>query len=453
MAFRILLVDDDTIFRESLLTILQKRGFSCDQAKDGQEAYEKVLSRPYDIIISDIDMPRMNGIKLMESVRSGNPDIFFIIVTAYGSMETAIQALRQGAFDYIIKPFKFDDLIVKLNKLIEHKALVLENIRLRQEINRKYDFDNIVGHSLPMQKIFTMIRRISESDSSVFINGKNGTGKELLARTIHYHSPRKNGPFVVMNCNAYPKTAIEDELFGRVGDDAATEKKGFLLQADKGALFLDEIGDLPLNIQLKLLRAIEQKEILPVGGSTPVRINVRIISATNQDILNDIQDQRFREDLYFRLNVIHIDLPELAERKEDIPLLINHFISRFNREMGKNIKGMSPDAIELLVTHQWRGEVRELENIVERAMIFAQTDVLGVEVLPDYLIARETSMDEKIPDGLTLDEATRKFQYIYIRKVLEKNKGHKGKTAKKLQISEPTLYRKMLDYQPEEGET
>lgn len=453
MAFRILLVDDDTIFRESLLTILQKRGFSCDQAKDGQEAFEKVRSRPYDIIISDIDMPRMNGIKLMENVRTRNPDIFFIIVTAYGSMETAIEALRQGAFDYIIKPFKFENLIVKLNKLIEHKTLVLENIRLRQEINRKYDFDNIVGHSLAMQKIFTIIRRISDSESSIFINGKNGTGKELLARTIHYHSPRQNGPFVVMNCNAYPGISVEDELFGRIGYNSLPEKTGLLLQADKGTLFLDEIGDLSLNVQLKLLRAIEQKEIMPVGSTAPVRINVRIIGATNRDIMKDIRGERFREDLYFRLNVIHIDLPELSERKEDIPLLIDYFIQRFNKEMGKNVRGMAQEAIELLVTHTWRGEVRELENIVERAMIFSQSDILGIETLPDYLIIQEPSVDEKIPDGLSLDEATRKFQYIYIRKVLEKHKGHKGKTAKRLRISEPTLYRKLLDKPSDEGES
>lgn len=453
MAFRILLVDDDTIFRESLLTILQKRGFLCDQAKDGQEAFEKVQSRPYDIIISDIDMPRMNGIKLMEAVRAFNPGIFFIIVTAYGSMETAIEALRQGAFDYIIKPFKFENLIVKLNKLIEHKALILENIRLRQEINRRYDFNNIVGHSLAMQKVFTMIRRISDSDSNVLISGKNGTGKELLARTIHYHSPRQNDPFVVMNCNAYPKVSLEEELFGRTCGEGVPEKPGLLLQADKGTLFLDEIGDLSLDMQLKLLRAIEQKEIMPVGSTIPVRINVRIISATNRVLQKDIRDQHFREDLYFRLNIIHFDLPELSERKGDIPLLISHFINRFNKEMGKNVHGMSREAIILLEEHQWRGEVRELENIVERAMIFTQSDILDVDALPEYLTVHEPTMDENIPEGLTLDEATRKFQYIYIRKVLEKNKGHKGKTAKKLKISEPTLYRKLLDNQPEEGES
>lgn len=444
MAYRILLVDDDPIFRESLMTILRKRGFLCDQACDGKEALSKMGNRMPDVVISDIDMPRMGGLDLMKEVRHKAPEVFFIIVTAYASMETAIEALRLGAFDYIIKPFKFDSLILKLNKLIDHKELLLENARLRHEIHQQYDFKHIVGQSPAMMRLFTLIRRISDSDSHLFIVGKQGTGKELIARTIHYHSPRKNSPFLSLNCNAYPEDRIEKELFGYEEKGGYTYP-GLFRQADTGTLYLDEITDLPLSAQLKLLRVVEQKEILPDGTSVPVRVNVRIMAATNRDPRKEIEDGHFREDLYFRLNVIHISVPALAERKEDIPLLIDFFIRKLNQSMGKNIRGMSREAQEILKNYAWRGEVRELENIVERAMIFSRRDVLDVRDLPEYLTQTPGPENQNIPPGLSLDEATKKFQYIYIRNMLDKFKGHKGKTARELKISEPTLYRKLQE--------
>lgn len=444
MAYRILLVDDDPIFREALMTILRKRGFLCDQAGDGKEALSKMETRMPDVVISDIDMPRMGGLELMKEVRHKAPEVFFIIVTAYASMETAIEALRLGAFDYIIKPFKFESLILKLNKLIDHKELMLENARLRHEIHQQYDFNHIVGQSPAMMRLFTLIRRISDSDSNLFIVGKRGTGKELIARTIHYHSPRKNAPFLSLNCNAFPDNRIDHELFG-YEEKGGYVYPGLFRQADMGTLYLDEITDLPLSTQLKLLRVVEQKEILPGGVSIPVRVNVRIMAATNQDPLKEIESGRFREDLYFRLNVIHVSVPSLAERKEDIPLLIEYFIRKLNQSMGKNIRGMTKEAREILKNYAWRGEVRELENIVERAMIFSRSNFLDVRDLPEYLTQKPKLEDQNIPLGLSLHEATKKFQYIYIRNMLDRFKGHKGKTARELKISEPTLYRKLQE--------
>ncbi|MDD3807348.1 MAG: sigma-54 dependent transcriptional regulator, partial [Candidatus Marinimicrobia bacterium] len=396
------------------------------------------------IVITDIYMPRMNGFDLMKAVHEKNPSIFFIIFTAYASLETAIDALRLGAFDYLIKPFTFESLILKINKLIEHKELIRENAWLRKEIHHHYDFHNIVGQSPAMMRLFAMIRRISGSDSNVFIVGKRGTGKELIARTIHYHSLRRNNPFISVNCNAIPDDRLDHELFGYY-EKGNEIYPGLFQNANEGTLYLDEITDLSDRGQLKILRAVEHKEIFPVGINAPLRINVRIIAATNRDPLKEIQEGRFREDVYYRLNVIHIPIPELSERKEDIPLLVEFFIQKFNKSMGKNIKGMTPDALDILKNHRWRGEVRELENIVEQAMIFSKKEYLDGDVLPNYLTQTGKLTDENISDGLSLAEATKKFQYIYIMKTLKKFKGHRGKTAKQLKISEPTLYRKLQE--------
>ncbi len=447
MLNRILIVDDDDIFRESLLSILNKKGFNCDQAADGRQAFELIREQHYDVVITDLEMPDMDGLTLMEKTMAYAPQIFFIVITAYGTMESAITALRKGAYDFIIKPFKFEGLVIKLEKLLEHKLLEQENIRLRREMNHQYDFANIIGQSPAMKDVFQIITKISNTDSNIFINGRSGTGKELVARAIHYNSKRRNHPFISLNCSAIPDTLIESELFGyRKGafTGAVQDYPGTFQLAQNGTLFLDEIGEISPNFQMKLLRAIEQKEILPLGRSKPLKVNVRIIAATNKNLEKEIENKNFREDLYYRLNVVNIRLPGLKERQNDIPLLTNHFISRFNKELGKNIRGMTHDAMKVLMNADWRGEVRELENIIERAMIFCDSEMIDISVLPPYLY--EKNLKASIIDSnRSLDEATKMFQKNYILSALERFNNHRGKTAKFLAISEPTLYRRLQE--------
>ncbi|HDR05598.1 MAG TPA: sigma-54-dependent Fis family transcriptional regulator, partial [Candidatus Marinimicrobia bacterium] len=442
---RILIVDDDTIFRESLVAVLHKRGYECEQAGDGQQAYEMIKQNSYDVVVTDLEMPRKGGLELMDAVNVFAPHINFIVITAYATMESAIVALRHGAFDYIVKPFKFESLIIKLDKLVQHKLLVQENARLRREVNLQYDFTNIIGQADAMKKVFKMIQLVAESDSNVMITGRSGTGKELVARAVHYNSPRRNGPFVTLNCSAVPDNLIESELFGykRGAFTGATqENPGLFQQAQRGTIFLDEIGEVSPNFQMKLLRAIEQKEIYPLGTTKVVKLDVRIITATNKNLEKEIAEKRFREDLYYRLNVVNIVMPGLSERQGDIPLLVNHFIQKFNKAMGKNVQGMTNEAMHILQQAQWRGEVRELENVIERAMIFTDGEWISDDVLPQYLFER---IRIPTPDDSfsSLDEATKQFQRNYIIGAMKKFNGHRGKTARYLSISEPTLYRRM----------
>ena len=447
MLCKILIVDDDDIFRESLVSILTAKGFNSDQAKNGKEALELISEHHYDIVVSDLEMPEMDGLTLMEKAMSYAPQIFFIVITAYGTMESAITALRKGAYDFIIKPFKFEGLIIKLEKLMEHKMLQQENIRLRRDLHHHYDFSNIIGQSDAMKRIFAIISRVSDADSNIFISGKSGSGKELVAKAIHYHSKRKRHSFVSLNCAAIPENLIESELFGHkrgAFTGAHEDFPGMFRMAQNGTLFLDEVGEISLNFQMKLLRAIEQKEILPLGYSKPIKVNVRIVAATNKSLEEEIEKKNFREDLYYRLNVIHIPLPTLKERGGDILLLINHFISKFNKELGKNIKGMSSDAIKILQKTEWRGEVRELENVIERAMIFCDNDMIEMSSLPPYLFKKRLNRDIIDSDN-SLEDASKLFQKNYILNALERFNNHRGKTAKFLSISEPTLYRRLQE--------
>jgi len=448
MLRKILIVDDDSIFRESLVSILNARDFDCDQAENGRQALKMVQEHHYDVVVSDLEMPEMDGLQLMEKSLEFAPQIFFIVVTAYGTMERAITALRKGAYDFIVKPFKFEGLIIRIEKLLEHKMLQQENIRLRREIHRQNDFSSIIGESAAMKEVFRLIEKIADSESNIFINGKSGTGKELAARAIHYSSRRKNHPFIGLNCSAVPENLIESELFGyRRGafTGANQDYAGLFMQAQSGTLFLDEVGEISANFQMKLLRAIEQKEIMPLGASKPLKVNVRIISATNKDLEKEIENRRFREDLYYRLNVITVRMPSLAERRSDIPLLVNHFIHVFNKELGKNIQGMTRSAMNILKETDWRGEVRELENVIERAMIFCDGSEIDPSLLPDYLLSHSHSSTSPLESEGSLDDATKQFQRQYIMKILQKFNKHRGKTAKFLKISEPTLYRRLQE--------
>jgi len=446
MAHRILIVDDDDIVRESLSAVLENRGFSCRQAVNGSEAMQMLRQIDFDVVITDLEMPQLNGIELIEKASQLNSRTSFILITAYGSMETAIQALRKGAFDYLIKPLNFEDVAIKVKKLLEHRELVLENQALRQEINSQYDFNNIIGQSPAIQKLFTTIRRVSDSDAHVLITGNSGTGKELVAKALHYSSPRSKGRFVAINCGAITETLFESELFGHKRGSftgAVQDKDGLFKSAHTGTLFLDEIGELAVSSQAKLLRALESKEILPVGGTSVVTVDVRIMAATHRDLMQLVQEGRFREDLYYRLAVIEIHLPSLSERREDIPLMVHHFIRKYNRQMNRRVKGVEPDLMHALMQRTWKGEVRELENIIERLMIFANGEILrGADLPKEVLSAREP---RKITDAATLKGALEEFEREVIRTQLERHQGHRGKTAQALGISEATLYRKLSE--------
>jgi DNA-binding NtrC family response regulator len=447
MTPRVLVVDDEQIIRESLSFILQKEGYEVADAPNGQEAYKKVSENPPDIVITDIEMPGMKGVDLLEKISQVSPQTFVIIITAYGSIETAIKALRMGAYDYILKPLDFDELVLRLRRLVEFKRLALENQMLRQEINREYDFHNLVGQSAVMKKVFATIERVSHSDGTVLITGKSGTGKELVARAIHHNSVRKQNRFVPVNCGAIPDNLFESELFGHkkgAFTDAVSDKDGMFKTANGGTLFLDEVSETPLHLQVKLLRAIEQKEITPVGGTTPLKIDVRIIAATNQNLAERVEQGKFRDDLYYRLNVIEINLPSLSERREDVPLLVQHFVEKFRSEMGKAIKGVDNKVMHILMNRTWKGEVRELQNVIERAMIFCDGEYITMKELPENLRA-ELGEDVVPEEGTGLKDAVRRFEKSHILELLTKFDYDKEKTASALDISVSTLYRKMTE--------
>ncbi len=446
MAARILIADDEQIIRESLAFVLRKEGYQVDEASNGMEAFRKHEEKPYDLVITDIEMPEMRGIELLERVTQRTPQTFVMIVTAFASIETAIQALRKGAYDYILKPIEFDDLIHRVRKLMDHRALASENILLRQELSRTYDFDRIIGQSPSMKQVFETIKRLSQSDGTVLITGKSGTGKELVAKAIHYNGVRKQKRFVAVNCGAIVDTLFESELFGHKKGSftgATSDKEGLFKVADGGTIFLDEVGEIPGHLQVKLLRAIEQKEITPVGKTDSINVDARIIAATNKDLRQEVERGRFREDLFYRLNVVEIHLPSLTERPSDIPLLATHFLDAYRKQMNRPIKGFSNEAMTTLVNYRWKGEVRELENVIERAVIFCDEDFIQLKNLPEYFRSSD-SAGSSMPKmgGESLKEAVRHFEKQFIQQMLANHSFNKEETAKALGISLSSLYRK-----------
>ncbi len=447
MAERILVVDDEQIIRESLCFVLKKEGYQVDEAPNGREALAKQENRPFDVVISDIEMPEMRGMELLEHITKRTPQTFVVMITAFASIETAVAALRKGAYDYVLKPIDFDDIIHRIRRLLEHRALSLENSLLRQEINRTYDFDQIIGQSQSMKNVFQIIKRVAASDGTVLITGKSGTGKELVARAIHYNSNRKQKRFMPINCGAIVETLFESELFGHKKGSftgAASDKEGLFKAADGGSIFLDEVSEIPLHLQVKLLRAIEQKEVNPVGYTDPVSIDLRIIAATNRDLRQEVENGKFREDLFYRLNVVEIDLPSLGERKEDVPLLCQHFLDVYRKHMGRLIQGFTNEAMSAMMQYQWRGEVRELENVVERAVIFCDKEYIGLEHLPEYFRQVSSHGGAIAPGGhQTLRDAVKAFERTYIEQVLVQHERNKEATAQALGVSLSSLYRKM----------
>ncbi len=444
MTARILVVDDEEIIRESLYYILEKEGHEVEAAKDGLEALQKIEKKPFDIVITDLEMPEVKGIELLEKVQQLTPETFVLIITAYASIETAVAALRKGASDYIIKPLEFDDILFRINRLLEHRKLERENKMLRQELHHTYDFEQIVGKSPAMQKIFDTVKKVAQTDGTVLITGKSGTGKELIARAIHYNSKRKDNYFVAINTGALVESLFESELFGHKRGSftgATSDKEGLFKTASGGSIYLDEISEIPYHLQVKLLRAIEQREIIPVGTNHPVKVDIRIIASTNRDLKKEVEKGNFREDLYYRLNVVEINLPPLSDRKEDIPILAQHFLEKYRIQMNKHIRGIDNQVIQTFLHYNWKGEVRELENIMERAVIFSDGDYITVDDLPDFVSARTDSEEVKKPK--TLKDAVKEFEKIYIRQELDRLKFNKEEAARTLGISVSSLYRKM----------
>lgn len=442
MSAKVLVVDDEVAIRDSLKLVLEDEGYETLVAADGEEALHKIEENDLDIVLTDIKMPKLDGIELLEKGRHLSPNTFFIIMTAFASVDTAIDALRKGAYDYLIKPVEFDDVLIRIKRLLEFQKASLENKVLRQRVSAPDGYQDIIGDSEPMKKVFDVIDKISPTNSNVLISGKSGTGKELVAKAIHYKSNRKDKIFLPINCGAISENLIESELFGHKKGSftgATEEKQGLFKAAEGGTIFLDEIGDLPFNMQVKLLRAIEDKEFMPVGATKSVKTDVRIIAATHQNIFEKTKKGEFREDLYYRLNVVEIKLPSLNKRKDDIPLLVNHFIEKYCHEMGRKVLGTDNEVLKILMGYDWRGGVRELQNVIERSVIFSSGDVIVVDDLPDYLKGAEIS--HGYPDSLK--DAIKAFEKEHISKTIKKYNYEKDLAAKALKIGLSSLYRKM----------
>ena len=442
MKANILIVDDEKTIRDSLQLILKEEGYGVQVASNGLEALAHTQEESFDIIITDLKMPEMDGLTLLDKCQKQCPQTSFIIITAYGSLDTAIEALRKGAYDYFLKPFEFDDVLLKIKRLLKHKEMFLVNKALRKEIEQKYDFGNIVGKSRKMKQVFSLIEKVAGTMGNVLVTGKSGTGKELVARAIHYNSGRADKPFVAINCGAIVPTLMESEFFGHKKGSftgAVSDREGHFKMADGGTLFLDEVGDIPHHLQVKLLRAIEQAEIIPVGSTTPIKTDVRIIAATNRNLLEEVEKGNFRDDLYYRLNVVEIELPPLSERREDIPLLVEHFIKKYNPELNRKVINADNDTMRILLNYSWKGGIRELENVIERALILCEGDHITIKDLPANLARQQAA--GPMPDKLK--EAAAVFEKEHIINILERMNNNKEEAAKLLDISLSSLYRKM----------
>jgi DNA-binding NtrC family response regulator len=442
MRGKILIVDDEPTIRETLSLVLREENFQCELAENGAEGLNRVKEKNFDLIITDLKMPEMGGLELMERAKTISPKTSVIIITAYASLESAIQALQFGAYDYIIKPLDFDDVILRINRLMEHRELLNENEFLRREVQEKFNVTNIIGESEPMQDVFRLIQKVAATKGNVLITGKSGTGKELVARAIHYNSPRQTKRFVAINCGAIVDNLMESELFGHKKGSftgAVRDKEGLFKVADGGTLFLDEVGEIPLHLQVKLLRAIETGEFIPVGDTIPQKVDVRIIAATNRNLEEEVEKGKFRDDLFYRLNVIEINLPPLSERKDDIPLLIDHFIRKYNQELNRHITGMDEETKRILMNYEWKGGIRELENVIERALILSEGEKITRQDLPPNLMKLEPT-PETSP---RLKDTVAAFEKEYIEQVLKANRGNKEAAAKILDISLSSLYRKI----------
>jgi two-component system response regulator PilR (NtrC family) len=440
---KILVADDEQSMREFLDIMLKKEGYKVSLASNGEEVVKLIDNDLFDLVLMDIRMPKLDGISALKKIKSTSPETVVIMITAYASADTAIKAMKEGAYDYITKPFKVEEIKLIINNALEKKNLQKENILLKQVVRDRYHFGNIIGQSPKMMALYDLLEKVSPTKTNILIAGESGTGKELVAKAIHYNSVRKEKPFVTLNCGAIPESLIESELFGHMKGaftDAIATKKGLFEVADEGTIFLDEISELPLLMQVKLLRVLQDKEFKRVGGTEDIRVDVRIISATNKDLEEAVKEKHFREDLFYRLNVIQIKLPPLRDRKEDIPILAGHFLKKYSEELNKNILKTSPEALQILLNYEYPGNVRELQNIIERAVALESGQELTVHNLSSYLseqpLLRKGPIDIEIPnEGIDLEKMVEDLERTLLLKALDKTKGIKKKAAELLRIN------------------
>jgi DNA-binding NtrC family response regulator len=447
---RILVVDDEEINREFLQEVLIHEGYEVETVADGPAALESLRRDFFQVVLSDLKMPQMSGLELLQQMKEVAPSTVGIIFTGYATIETAVQAIKAGAYDYVKKPFQLDEVLVVLQRALEFRRLNYENITLRKQLKAKYKFENIVSDHEKMQAIFEVVEKVSDSDSTVLIYGESGTGKELIARAIHYNSYRQDKPLVPINCGAIPGELLESELFGYekgAFTGATALRIGRFELANGGTVFLDEIGEMSPALQVKILRVLQEREFERVGGTRTIKVDVRIIAATNKNLEEVVAKNQFREDLFYRLNVIPIYIPPLRERKSDIPLLVAHFIARFNAEKKRHLDGIVPEAMDILQRYAWPGNVRELENLIERIAILKGSGVILPNDLPEKLTHSFTNgvvPDVDIPNsGLDFDDAVQAFERQLLTKALERTHGVKSKAAELLHMNRTTLVEKV----------
>ncbi len=447
----VLVVDDEQRMRELLAGLLEPHGYRVETAADGQEALAKAGKRSFDFIITDLKMPGMDGFALLDELQARGIDASVLVVSAHDEIDNRVQVFDRGAVGFIAKPFqREDEVLLWLESAARLRRLARQNRRLQQEVEDRFSFHRIIGKSEAMQAVFRLVAKIADYKTSVLVTGESGTGKELVARAIHYSSSRRRQPLVAVNCGGIPETLLESELFGHekgAFTDAYRAKKGLFQEADGGTLFLDEIGELSLPLQVKLLRALQEEEIRPLGASRTVKVDVRIIAATARNLRQEVERGGFREDLFYRINVLAVELPPLRRRKEDIPLLVDHFIGKYNERLGLAIRRMEPECMKRILAYHWPGNVRELENVVERAMVLAEGEVLTADTLPpEILEGREPGPADFLPEGLSIKKNAKAMERRLIALALEKTGGNKTRAAELLEISLPALLYKMKEY-------
>ncbi len=439
----ILVVDDEKDICMALNILLTKEGYSVKEAYNGEQALERIRQENFDIVLTDIKMEKMDGFEVLKQAQQVSPESAVIMMTAFASVGSAVEAMRAGASDYITKPFINDEIRLTIRRTLQGRELQMENQILRQELSqRPAAFKNIIGSSEPMQKVFSIMEKVTPSKSNILITGESGTGKGLVAQAIHESGPRKDKPFISINCGAIPENLLESELFGHkkgAFTSANEDKKGLVTMAHGGTLFLDEIGELPPALQVKLLHVIQTKELTPVGDTRVITVDVRVIAATNADLMQRVKEGRFREDLFYRLNVIEICMPSLRERRDDVQVIIKHYLEIFAKEAGKNIKDIDYEAMQALLAYDWPGNIRELRNTIERATVLADGEVVTIHDLPDKF----RTLDVEGVSTSSLRQALDTFERDYIKRSLTENKGSKETTANKLGIDLATLYRKL----------
>jgi two-component system response regulator PilR (NtrC family) len=444
-ASRILVVDDERSMRELLAIVLKREGHDVLLADNGRSAVEVLEREPIELLISDIRMPDMSGVEVLGAAQRINPDVIGIMITAYASTDTAVEALRLGAYDYVSKPFNVDELKLKVRKALERKRLQQENVLLKRALQTSHQFSNIIGKSAAMQAVFQLIQTIAPTTSTVLVTGESGTGKELVARAIHFNSPRKDRPFVALNCGALPETLLESELFGHTRGaftGAETNKKGLVEVADKGTIFLDEIGEMSAMMQVKLLRVLQERRFRRLGGTEETEADIRIIAATNQDLSRLVAESKFREDLFYRVNVIPVRLPALRERTDDIPLLVDHFLNKYSAQMGKAVNGVATEVMRALQNYPWPGNIRELENAVERAVALERSSAVRLASLPEHIQkgippgSGSPARDAGLPaSGFDLEQHVQEIEREYLSEALRRANGVKSRAAELLGMS------------------